>query len=291
MRAHACWVALLLAACAPSLTLDDGGTSSSDRDGGGLDGGGSSGPDAGDPGETIPVIVAAGSNHARWVSIDQGRTWCSVRGEAPGTTDFDNPNLLRNITYANGRFVTGSATAIFVSANGYEWTDVGAPAFDQWVGQIDFGNGWWVATGGYGTAMRSRDLSAWENVSDALPGNEASRTLAFGAGTFVTARDGVGWWSSADGTGWTQLDAGGGTEVVFDGTRFVARPGYDRGHGVRLRNGWPDRIERAEDRDGAAFAAVATVEESPTRFAFGVAPAADYQRERLPASLADCLGL
>ncbi|AKF04959.1 hypothetical protein DB32_002108 [Sandaracinus amylolyticus] len=276
---------MVLVACGSSGTPADGGATQ-DAPSSRVD---ASASDAGASGETIPVIVAAGSNHARWVSIDGGGTWCSVRDEAPGTTDYDNPNLLRNITYTNGRFVTGSANAIFASENGYEWSETTRSG--QWIAQIEFGNGWWVATGGFGMAMRSRDLTTWEDVSAELPGNEASRTLAFGAGTFVTARDGVGWWSSADGRGWTQLDASGGTEVVFDGARFVARPGYDRGHGVRLRGGWPDRIERAEDRDGAAFTTVAMLDESPTRFAFGVAPAADYERERLPAALADCLGL
>ncbi len=297
---------LLLGACDPVTTIEDAPSSDArpvdaprtdapGADGGAIDTGG--GSDAGSPdggGALVPVIVAAGSNHGRWLSIDEGLTWCDVRETAPSTTDFDNPNLLRNITYANGRFVTGSWTAIFVSTNGYAWTDVtgdGEPAFGQWVAQIDYGNAWWVATGGYGTAMRSRDLMTWENVSDALPGNEASRTLAFGDGMFVTGRDGVGWWSSSDGTGWTQLDAAGGTDVIFDGTDFVARPDFDRGRGIRLQSGWPDQIRRAEDVDGASYTTVATLEESPTHFAFGYAPAADYAPGVVPAPLATCLGL
>jgi hypothetical protein len=249
-------------------------------------------PDA--PSEArIPIIVAAGSNHGRWLSIDEGMTWCSVRDVAPGTTDFDNPNLLRNITFTNGRFVTGSWTALFVSTNGYTWTDVtgdGAPAMGQWIAQVDYGNGWWVATGGYGTAMRSRDLTTWENVSDALPGNEASRTLAFGDGLFVTGRDSVGWWQSTDGSAWTQRDATAGSEVIFEGGSFRARPDYDRGRGIRLQSGWPNKIRRAMDADGASYVEVATLDESPTHFAFGDAPAADYASGVLPPALATCLG-
>lgn len=299
---------LLLSGC-PSNAVDDAGVRDAARtDVGSIDGGAvdvgpgldvgavdvGEGLDGGTSEATIPIVVGSGSNHGRWLSIDEGLTWCSVRDVAPSTTDFDNPNLLRNITYANGRFVTGSWTAIYVSTNGYAWTDVtgdGEPAFGQWVAQIAYGNDWWVATGGYGTAMRSRDLMTWEVVSDELPGNEASRSLAFGAGMFVTGRDSVGWWASADGTGWTQLDPSGDANVLFDGTDFVNRPDYDRGRGVRLQSGWPDQIRRADDVDGASYSTVATVEETPMHFAFGFAPAADYAPGVVPADLARCLGL
>jgi hypothetical protein len=241
---------------------------------------------------TMPVIVAAGANHVRYLSIDEGLTWCLVdRSDDPEATGFDNPFLLRNISYTNGRFVTGSWRAVFASTNGFEWTDVTGgegPASGQWVADIEYGNGWWVATGGYGTAMRSRDLASWENVSDDLPGNEASRSMAFGDGIFVTARDAVGWWSSTDGTGWTELDRSAGTGVIFDGTDFVEPPDYDEGRGVRLRGAFPDGIERST---GGAFDSVADGVETVTHFAFGFAPPSDLVRGRVASELADCLGL
>lgn len=303
MRFSPFLVLSLLAGCDPASTADAGldaprldvpmadvpGLDAPQVDAPAIDGGGMDGGEA-----VMPVVVAAGSNHARWLSIDEGLTWCEVRDVAPGTTDFDNPNLLRNITYANGRFVTGSWRAIFVSTNGYEWTDVtgdGDPEMGQWIAQIDYGNGWWVATGGYGTAMRSRDLMTWEVTSDELPGNEASRTLAFGGDRFVTGRDGVGWWESTDGTGWIQRDAAAGTDVAWDGTTFVPRPDYDHARGVRLRSGWPDQIQRADDADGASYTTVATLDETPLHFAFGWAPAADYAPGRVPSALATCLGM
>lgn len=249
--------------------------------------------DTGTSGATIPVIVAAGANHWRWLSIDEGLTWCAVPHESTGTTDFDNPYLFRNITYANGHFVAGSWRGIFVSTNGYAWTDVtngAGPAFGQWVAQIDYGNGWWVATGGYGTAMRSHDLTSWEDTSDGLPGTEASRTLAFGGDRFVTARDGVGWWESTDGATWTQRDAAGGTEVAWNGSAFVARPDYDEARGIRLQGGWPNHIRRSDD-GGASYANVADVDDVVTRFAFGTAPASDYAPGQVPSDLATCLGL
>jgi hypothetical protein len=253
--------------------------------------------DAAEPeaGATRPVIVAVGANHWRGVSIDEGRTFCSTgRATEPDATGFDNPYLLRNVAFANGRFVSGSWRAIWVSQNGVDWTDVtGAmnPAFGQWIAGIEHGNGWWVVTGGYGTAMRSRDLSTWENTSDSLPGNEASRSLAFGQGVFVTSRDNVGWWQSADGTSWTQRDAARRAQVLFDGADFVDRPAYDRGRGIRLRAGSMGQIQRAEDRDPAMWSTVSTAPESVTHFAFGFAPSADFAPSRLPAALRMCLGL
>lgn len=240
-----------------------------------------------------PVVVAVGATHARYVSLDDGVTWCQVgRTDDPEGQDFDTPFLLRNVTYADGLFVAGSWRAIFASDNGLEWQDVtdgNGPAFGQWVAQIDHGNGWWVATGGYGTAMRSSDLATWEITSDGLGGTQASRQLAFGNDMFVTARDEVGWWSSSDGASWTQLDAAAGTSVIFDGMQFVPAPDHDAHGDTRLRAAWPDGIERAQG-DGA-FERVATVDDTVTRFAFGTAPAGSIAAAAIDPALATCLGL
>jgi hypothetical protein len=248
--------------------------------------------DAGRSGETMPIIVGAGSNHARFLSIDEGRTWCLVdRATDAEATGFDNPFLFRNISYTNGRFVAGSARALMVSFNGYEWSDHTPEPLGNWIAQVQFGNDWWVLTGGYGLAMRSRDLTSWENTSDTLDGTQASRSLAFGNGMFMTGRDGVGWWSSTDGTGWTQMNASAMNMVIFDGTDFVENPGYDRGRGIRLRGIWPDGIERADDSDSARYTRVATTVETFTHAAFGFAPVEDFAAGRVPEPLASCLGL
>ncbi|MGE0788965.1 MAG: hypothetical protein AB7S26_25055 [Sandaracinaceae bacterium] len=301
---------ILAAGCDGEADVDAGRTDAGPRrdagasvDGGATDGGGG-GTDGGanDAGAsdagvaTREVIVASGSNHWRAISIDNGMTFCEVdRATEADATGFDNPYLLRTVSFYDGRFVTGSWRAIWVSTNGFEWTDVTGdmnPAFGQWIAQIAYGNGYWVATGGYGRAMRSTDLITWEDTSSELMGNQASRSLAFGNGMFVTGRDMVGWWSSTDGTGWTQIDPDNDPSLVFDGTDFIERPGYDQGHGIRLRTQWPDEIERATDMDGAPFTLVYTSPtETPTRFAFGDAPAGDFVRGRVPDPLADCLGL
>ena len=250
----------------------------------------SGGPVEGD----VPVVVAVGATHARYVSLDDGLTWCpSGRTDDPEGQDFDTPFLLRNVSYGNGLFIAGSWRAIFVSENGLEWQDITdgqGPAFGQWTAQIQYGNGWWVATGGYGTAMRSQDLGTWEVTSDGMPGNEASRTLAFGDGMFVTGRDGVGWFSSPDGAQWSSLNPVGDTGVVFDGSDFVPHPGYDESEtGTRLRGAWPDGIERAEGE--GRFQRVATVDDTVTRIAFGYTSEASIAAARISSELAGCLGL
>lgn len=242
----------------------------------------------------VPVVVAVGATHARYVSLDDGMTWCQTgRTDDPAGQDYDTPFLLRNVSYANGSFIAGSWRAIFVSDNGLQWEDITegqGPEFGQWTAQIQHGNGWWVATGGYGTAMRSQDLMNWEVTSGGMPGTEASRTLAFGNGMFVTGRDDVGWFSSADGAEWTSMNPDGDTRVVFDGNDFVPHPGYDESDtGTRLRGAWPDGIERAEG--AGSFERVATVDDTVTRIAFGYTTDASIAAARISPELADCLGL
>ena len=246
-------------------------------------------------GDTIPIVVAAGANHSLQLSIDEGQTFCQLQREEPADIGdgFDNPHLFRHITFANHHFVAGSWKVVLASSNGYEWDDVtdgSGPKLGNWVAEIDFGNGYWVGVGGYGGVMRSSDLQHWDRVDVAWE-NVAARSLVFGDGNFVASRDGMGWWSSTDGTVWTQFDAAQTTGVVFDDGKFIADPGYRRARGTRLRAGGGG-IQRADDRDGAEYTTVATVQDGVADIAFGLAPAADYAPGKVtPPALASCLGL
>lgn len=253
-------------------------------------------PDAATPpsGETIPVIVAAGANHTLYLSIDDGMTFCQVQREAPANIGdgYDNVNLFRHIAYANGHFVAGSASKVFASVNGYAWQDdTGGdrPATGTYVAEIDFGNGYWVGVGASGSVMRSTDLTHWEHVNASGPSDNA-RSMAFGNGMFVASHDGTGWWSSTDGSTWQPFQSSQHGGVVFDGGQFISDPGYRHGHGIRVRAG-NKTIERAEDRDGAPYATVATLQDQISDFAFGDAPAGDFAAGKVtPADLAACLG-
>lgn len=241
--------------------------------------------------DEIPVVVAVGTRHARYASLDEGASWCQV-GRADEPIDEDL-TLLRNVSYAEGLFVAGSWSAVLVSENGVEWYDVTEDedaATGQWIAQVQYGNGWWVATGGGGSAMRSADLMTWEVTSDGLSGTEPSRSLAFGNGVFVTGRNDVGWWQSDDGEAWTLTDPAGGTQVVFDGDGFVSHPGYDEGpRATRLRSADSNGIERAVGE--GTYELVASFDDGVNRFAFGRASQQSIDRAILEVDVATCLGL
>jgi hypothetical protein len=245
--------------------------------------------------QTTPVIVAAGANHTLYLSIDAGLTFCQVQRQVPANIGdgYDNVNLFRHISYANGRFVVGSAAKVFASVNGYAWQDVTGgdrPALGTYVAEIDFGNGYWVGVGASGTVMRSPDLAHWERPNATWPSANA-RSLVFGDGKFVASRDGSGWWSSTDGSAWQPFDTSQRGGVVFDGGQFIADPGYRHGSGIRVRAG-NKTIERADDRDGAQYVTVATLQDSIADFAFGDVPAEDYAPGNvMRQELAACLGL
>jgi hypothetical protein len=244
-------------------------------------------------GETRPVIVAAGANHTLYLSVDGGMTFCQVRREVPANVGDGYDNLFRHVSYANGYFVAGSGAVVLASRNGWDWQDVtdgDRPKLGGWVAEIDYGNGYWVGVGANGYVMRSSDLARWEKLSVGW-GSQHARSMAFGDGKFVASRDNSGWWSSTDGSRWTQYDAGQKKGVVFDGGEFIPDPGYRHGDGVRLRS-TNKQIQRAEDRDGAPYTTVATLQDMIADFAFGEAPVEDYAAgEVTPPALADCLGL
>jgi hypothetical protein len=134
-------------------------------------------------------------------------------------------------------------------------------------------------------------MTDWENVSDELPMDDPSRTLAFGDGVFVTARDSTGWWQSTDGTAWTLRDAGGGPNVLFDGASFVAHPGYDCNGQLCMRSDSKD-LQRSTN-GGAGFTTVATLPDfTAGRFAFGQALVEDFAASApIDADVRSCLGL
>jgi hypothetical protein len=192
--------------------------------------------------------------------------------------------------------VSGSSQALWRSRNGYDWEDLSGddiPALNNWIGQVNFGNGWWVATGGFGAVMRSMNMIDWEEISSELPGDQPSRTLAFGNGVFVTGRDGAGWWQSSDGTAWTQLNAGASNQVYFNGTDFAEFPGYDCLGQLCLRGNHDDTIMRSTD-GGATFTGISGTPALTVgqRFAFGEAPVEDFDSGApIDPAVRTCLGL
>jgi hypothetical protein len=117
------------------------------------------------------------------------------------------------------------------------------------LGDVEYGNGRFVATGGYGYSAYSLDGKTW--LQGGAIKTEASRSLAFGNGMFVTQTDPGNWYSSSDGTSWTLLSSGHSGQVAFcDGdfkTADACPPAPVFGLYVRAGNWNSDVISWSDD--------------------------------------------
>lgn len=162
-----------------------------------------------------------------------GENWTEAFKGGPVKDGFNhaNNNMLRCMTYGNGRFVaTGNAKAVVTSTDGKEWEIAKAPsgAFS-----VEFGNGIFLAPNAY-SFMISKDGVTWEK-SDLKPtfkvwgGDGAGhiRKIVFGNGVFVCIgeqRIGV----TTDGQSWRHHKIlpkderpGRGNLLLFGNGRFV----------------------------------------------------------------------
>lgn len=124
-----------------------------------------------------------------------GEQWEQVFKGGPIKEGFNhaNNNLLRCLTYGNGRFVaTGNPKAVFTSTDGKNWEVVEAPGGGM---SVEFGNGVFIAPNAY-SFMISKDGKSWEK-SPLKPtfkiwGNDGAghvRKTVFGNGVFVCVGD------------------------------------------------------------------------------------------------------
>jgi hypothetical protein len=223
-----------------------------------------------------PTFVAAGWAGRRAYSTDLGLTWTDV-SDAFNGGGGDDEFLLRAVSYGHGQFVA-VGWKILTSPDGVTWTARKAPQ-TQWLGGIQLSTpGRLVATGGFGYSAYSEDAITWK-LGGTVGANAPSRSLAFGAGMFVTATDGGKWWSSSDGLAWALLSEGHDDRaVVYCDGSFKA---YDtctsnyvgklraQGEGVtiRVKNG---KLERATD--GQTFTSVLSQGQPIEDVVFGYAP-------------------
>jgi hypothetical protein len=223
-----------------------------------------------------PVFVAVGYTGRRVYSTDLGVNWTEVNDTFNGGSG-DDTFALRAVGYGHGQFIA-VGWKILTSPNGVTWTSRQTPQ-TQWLGGIQMSSsGRLVATGGFGYSAYSEDAINWM-VGGTVGNNLASRSLSFGNGMFVTATDGGLWWSSSNGTSWTELSSGHDDRaVVFcDGT-FKA---YDtcnsnyvgklraQGEGVTIRV-VAGKLERSTD--GTNFSPVLSQGQSLEDVVFGYAP-------------------
>lgn len=212
------------------------------------DGGATDTAEARPPG-TIPVFVAVGDNGATMRSLDLGKTWVDSKrlmtGEIYG---------FRTATYGKGLFIA-IGWQLYTSPDGKTWT-MRTKGSDQWMEGVKFGNGMFVAAGGYGHSIYSMDGITWPDGGIRM--TDAARSVAFGNGVWVARGDTGHWWQTADGKTWTDIGGAHGTDdVVFCGDHFsdskaCAMPlAHDLGRvafGEGIRVGSDDgKVDRSED--------------------------------------------
>jgi hypothetical protein len=224
---------------------------------------------------TIPTFVAVGYGGVRVRSLDLGKTWIDSQRLGGGG---DDNYLLRTVAFGQGLFVA-LGWQLHTSPDGKSWTmrmkDAG-----QWMGGARFGDGRFVAAGGYGESTYSTDGLTWPQGGARL--TDAARSVAFGNHLWVARADSNHWWQTSDGTSWMDLGGAHTDDVVFCGNQFVdamtctSPVGRDGGRvafgadvWVGIRDG---KIERSED-GGSTWKMVYTASDALEDVAFGdVAP-------------------
>lgn len=219
------------------------------------------------------VFVAVGYAGRRIRSTDLGLTWTDDQSLGGGG---DDTNLLRAVAFGDGMFVA-VGWKIFSSPDGrlQNWTERTMEG-QQWLGGIAHGNHRFVATGGYGTSAWSSDGLIWQ-AGGSLD-TEASRSLAFGANSFVSATDDGHWWSSVDARSWLLLSADHtSSQIAYCSNEFrdaaeclgaftSRTTASGEGVTVRVRNG---QLERSSN--GTAFTTVLSGGSPLESVAFGYA--------------------
>jgi hypothetical protein len=176
-------------------------------------------PDAGDSGAATaagsPLLVGVGNWGLRGRSAD-GAAWDYCGNLSTGNDH--SPDLLRNVGYGDGVLVAvgGDANSMVMrSLDGVHWQEdlhptsscAGEsypPSCQNWMGGVAYGGGTWLAGGGNGALMRSRDGGLTWTGLHPQPTPNAIRDLAYGDGRFVAGTDqGVVLVSRDEGDSWT----------------------------------------------------------------------------------------
>jgi hypothetical protein len=193
----------------------------------------------GDAAETaLPRFAAVGYGGLRITSID-GTIWTNEITEA--TPGGDDDQLLRGITHGEGELVAVGGSLhgrVLFSDDGVAWQQITDDV--NWLGDVAYGDGLFVAAGGLGRRVYSEDGMTWSDVGADF--EEPFRAVAFGDGVFVAVGDDGRRMRTTDGSTWTDNVTGGSnlSDIAYGGGYFVA-VGQD-GRRVRSEDGvtWED---------------------------------------------------
>jgi len=163
-------------------------------------------------------FVAVGYATEIWSSAD-GKSWTQSCQTVQNGGDDDS--LLRDVTFANGKFVAvgGSGISrIMISYDGYRWEDHSILKGGSWLGGIAYGNGVWIAVGGCGIVARSTDTVTWTTSYPVASGCQQLRSVYFNGGKFYAQGDNNGNFVSSDGVSWSSGTGPGAPQ----GTRRIS---------------------------------------------------------------------
>lgn len=172
------------------------------------------------------TFVAVGTSNKILTSPD-GRSWTAQNVEEYGWQD---------VTFGKSTFVAVGNGPILTSPDGIAWTKRSKPlpkkrdikqsfGMSKLLNEIIFGNSTFVAVGGFGTILTSKDGISWttQTIRKAAKVGSFLSGVAFGNSTFVA----VGWPSgpiltSKDGIAWNFKGfKEGGSGMTFGNSKFV----------------------------------------------------------------------
>jgi hypothetical protein len=186
-------------------------------------------------GRGSPLVVGVGSWGLRGRSSDGAAfSYCGN----PSTGDDHSPDLLRNVAYGDGVFIAvgGDANSMVMrSLDGAHWqedlhatTSCAGEAYpascQNWMGGVAYGAGVWLAGGGNGALMRSRDAGQTWTGLHPQPTPSPIRDLSYGDGRFVGGTDqGFVIVSDDAGDSWTEHALWNyDTQIAYGGGAFIA---------------------------------------------------------------------
>ena len=209
--------------------------------------------DGSPPAGQVPALVAVGYGGLRVVSRDNGETWGDqVHVERSGG---DDQNLLRAVTYGNGRWLT-TGWRLWTSPDAVEWQDHGLvndrPGLSACniVEGLAFADGHFYAAcynGGPGMVFRSSDGLTWTEFST-IGNTNQHLFLDYRDGQFIAYGDTNTSFMSQDALEWETLP--GVTDVTYCENEFKSARechGDSWFNGAYYRAEWGGYIYRSTD--------------------------------------------
>ncbi|MCP5520794.1 MAG: putative Ig domain-containing protein [Verrucomicrobiales bacterium] len=164
-------------------------------------------------GDLADYCTGLAYGNGRWVASGEAAVWASTSNGAGWSIVYDPPEgeaLGIDAAYPNNTFFVVGGSILYSSNGGQSFTEVGNE-YSNWLADVAYGNGWYVAIGGvFGNlVLRSATPTTWalDDVVE-LEGVDGLDGIAFGNGKFVITA-GEGKLLVSDGTGaWQQRSSG-----------------------------------------------------------------------------------